>query len=180
VDSKVGLKLVVPPSGVEEGMLDLDQAFRRFAPLVASVALRITGRPHEVDDLVQDIFLDARRSVERIRRPAAIRAWLMTATVRLARRRLRRRRLWVFLGIDELPAYEALADRAASPFHRAFLAEVYRILDCLPVDDRVAWILRHVQGEELEQVARLCGCSLATSKRRIVRAQQRIDEAFCA
>jgi RNA polymerase sigma-70 factor (ECF subfamily) len=35
----------------------------------------------------------------------------------------------------------------------------------------VAWLLRHVEGERLQDVALACGCSLATAKRRIASAQ---------
>ena len=53
---------------------------------------------------------------------------------------------------------------------------VYRVLDELPVDDRLAFTLHHIEGEKLEVVARLCRCSCATAKRRIARAQQAIEE----
>jgi RNA polymerase sigma-70 factor, ECF subfamily len=168
----------VTPAAADGSVVDLDQAFRQFAPLIASTALRILGRPDQVDDLVQDVFLDARRSLTKIRNPGAIRAWLMTATIRLARHRLRRRRLRGFLHLDELADYQQLADGGASPFHRALLASVYRQLDRLPVEQRIAWILRHVEGEELEQVALMCGCALATAKRRIASAHARIEEIF--
>ena len=42
--------------------------------------------------------------------------------------------------------------------------------------NRVAWTLNYVEGETLEEVARLCGCSLATAKRRIAAAQRFIEE----
>ena len=171
------LRLVNTPVP-EPAVVNLDQAFRLFAPQIASTALRILGRPDEADDLVQDVFLAARRSVERIRHPGAIRAWLMTATIRLARHRLRVRRLRGFFHLDEEADYRQLADGGASPFHRALLASIYQVLDKLPVEQRIAWILRHVEGEELEQVALMCGCSLATVKRRIASAHARIEETF--
>src|SRR5689334_19407861 len=159
-----------------EEIVDLDQAFRRFGPAIANVALRILGRPSEAEDVVQDVFLDARRSIDRIRRPGAIRAWLMTATVRLARHRLRLRRLRRFLQLDEAPEYSLVAADAPSPFDRAFMAKVYRTLDEVSVNHRVAWTLRYIEGEELKSVAILCGCSLATAKRWIGQAHARIEE----
>jgi RNA polymerase sigma-70 factor (ECF subfamily) len=51
------------------------------------------------------------------------------------------------------------------------------VLDELPAAERLAWTLRHVEGERLEQVARQCGCSLATAKRRIAAAQDAIEQA---
>ena len=58
------------------------------------------------------------------------------------------------------------------------MARVYQILDRIAVDDRIAWALRYVEGQKLEQVAGLVDCSLATAKRRIARAQAAIEEAF--
>jgi RNA polymerase sigma-70 factor (ECF subfamily) len=54
------------------------------------------------------------------------------------------------------------------------LAEVYRILDRMPVRVRLAWSLRHVDGERLEDVAERCACSLATAKRWIATAQEQL------
>ena len=42
----------------------------------------------------------------------------------------------------------------------------------LPARERAAWLLRHVEGYELAEVARLCECSLATAKRRIAAAER--------
>jgi RNA polymerase sigma-70 factor (ECF subfamily) len=154
-----------------ETPLTLDTAFRAHAGFVASVALRVLGRPAEVDDLVQDVFLHVLPRVGDLRDPAAVRGWLAVITARLARRRLRSRRwkLWFGIGGDE--DYAALADGAASPQDRALLGELYRALDRLPVGQRLAWTLRHVEGLELVAVADACGCSLATVKRWIGAAE---------
>ena len=61
---------------------------------------------------------------------------------------------------------------------RAQLAQVYALLQALSPVDRVAWTLRHVEHCQLEEVASLCDCSLATAKRRILRAQRFLDERF--
>ena len=51
------------------------------------------------------------------------------------------------------------------------------IIDQLPTNDRMAWMLRHVEGYALQEAADACGCSLATVKRRVAAAQKRIDRA---
>ena len=152
--------------------LDLDALFKRHSKMVAAIGFRVLGRSHEVEDLVQDVFMDACRDQDKIRNPAAIQGWLAVCTIRRARRRLRTRRLKMMLGFDDAVGYEEVADPTASPARRALLSRVYQTLDGLPVEDRLAWTLRHVEGEDLETVARLCGCSLATVKRRIARAGQ--------
>jgi hypothetical protein len=54
----------------------------------------------------------------------------------------------------------------------------HRVLDGMPANQRIAWSLRHIEGEPLENVASLAGCSLATAKRRIAAAAAHIEGAF--
>jgi len=158
--------------------LDLDSLFRRYSSYVAAIAYRLLGRDDEVDDTIQEVFLAAVRGVHAVRDPAAVRAWLARVTVRAARQRLRKRRLRSFLGLDEPTTYDAVIDRSATAEQRALVARVYRVLDGLPANQRIAWSLRHIEGEALEDVALLSGCSLATAKRRIAAAAHQIEEAF--
>jgi RNA polymerase sigma-70 factor, ECF subfamily len=151
--------------------LTLDAAFRAHAGFVARIALRVLGRPSEVDDLVQDVFLCVLPRLGELREPAALRGWLAVITARLARRRLRSRRWKAWLGADGDYDYGQLADTAASPQDRALLAELYRALDRLPAQHRLAWTLRHAEGLELTAVAEACDCSLATAKRWINAAE---------
>ncbi|MBX3245668.1 MAG: sigma-70 family RNA polymerase sigma factor [Myxococcales bacterium] len=153
---------------------DREAVFRRFAPYVARIGLRLLGRHDEVDDLIQDVFLAAQAGLDGLREPEAVKGWLATVTVRKAKRRLGRRRFLRTLGLDGSTDYSEVADPAADPTTRRTLADVYAVLDRVPTEDRVAWCLRYVEGERLEEVARLCGCSLATVKRRIGAAHGRI------
>jgi RNA polymerase sigma-70 factor (ECF subfamily) len=82
------------------------------------------------------------------------------------------------LHLGDAPEYLELTDTAASPRQRALLAEVYRVLDQLPIEERFAWTLRLVEGQSLPEVAQICGCSLATVKRRVASAQRAISEAL--
>src|SRR5262245_12429014 len=153
----------------------LDEVYRRYGPYVAAVILRLTGRDADVEDLVQDVFVEAARGIERLREPEAIKGWLATIAVRTTRRTLRLRKLRGFLGLDPGADYTRVIDGAASPEDRLLLASVYGILDKVAVDDRVAFVLHHIEGEKLETVARLCNCSCATAKRRIARAQGALE-----
>lgn len=177
------LRLLSPPApqgpaeSAPAGAMDLEGLFRTYARYVASVALRVLGRDDEVDDVVQEVFLSAMRGLPGLRNADAVRGWLATIAVRHASRRLRRRRLRAFFGLDRDARYESVAP-GASPEERALLSRIYAILDELPVAERVAWTLRHVEGEPLDVVARLCSCSLATAKRRIGAAHQAIERVL--
>jgi RNA polymerase sigma-70 factor (ECF subfamily) len=155
--------------------LDLDELFRQHAGMVAAIGFRILGRSQEIEDLVQDVFMDACRDAEKIRQPEAIKGWLAICAIRRARRRLRVRRLKRALGFEQEVDYETVAAPDASPARRALLRRLYQVLDEIPVEQRLAWSLRYLEGEDLESVARLCGCSLATAKRRISAAASTIQ-----
>lgn len=160
------------------GRPSLEEAFRRHSAAVATVGFRILGSRAEAEDLVQDVFLRARRWLDRIEEPAALRGWLTVVAVREARYRLRVRRLRSVFRAEDAPSYSEVADSSASPAQRALLAEVYRVLDAVTIEGRLAWTLRYVEGMTLPEVAEHCGCSLATAKRRISSVHQTILESL--
>ncbi len=175
------LRLVASPgpagTGGESG--SIEALFREHSAYVAGLAYKLLGRNDEVDDVVQDVFIGAMRGLSSLREPGAARGWLATVTVRMVGRRLRWRKVAHFFGSTR-PAeeYERVASAEASPEQRALLARVYAVLDELPVPQRMAWTLRHVEGERLEAVAAACGCSLATAKRRIAAAQDFLEQVM--
>lgn len=164
------------PSAAELAPAGFDQLYRRFAPYVASIAIRLLGRDGEVDDLVQDVFVAVLRGLARLREPAAFKGWLAQITVRTATRRLRQRNLLRALHLPTEPVdYDALAAPSATAEQRALLAQIYGVLDRMPARTRVIWILRHVLDEPLYAVAEWSECSQSTVQRRLVEAQMIID-----
>jgi RNA polymerase sigma-70 factor (ECF subfamily) len=163
-----------PASGVAAREPSLEELYERYARYVGAVASRLLGRATEVDDVVQDVFALAVRGLRRRDNEHEIKGWLAKVTVRRCVRQLRFRRLWALVDLAAHPSYERLADPAAGPEERQLVSEVYRALDAVPAQERVAWTLRHVEGESLEEVAVLCDCSLATAKRRIASAHASI------
>jgi RNA polymerase sigma-70 factor (ECF subfamily) len=154
-------------AGDKRESLDFDALFRRYAPYVGAIGLRIMGRDADLDDLVQDVFIQAHRGLSALQDPNAVKAWLARVTVRCARRRLKRQWLRRILHLEDSPEYEELADAGATPEQRAQIASAYRLLETLPADERIVWVLRYVEGETLEDIAKLCACSLSTVQRRL-------------
>jgi RNA polymerase sigma-70 factor, ECF subfamily len=175
---RLGVVPALPASDMAPSELEFDWVFRRYSSYVAAVAHRLLGRDDEVDDTVQEVFLAAVRGLPQIRDPGAVKAWLARIAVRVARRKLRVRRMRAFLGSVDATDYHNVADATASPEERALVQRVYRVLDTLPANQRIAWTLRHIEGEQLEAVAALSGCSLATAKRWISQAAQTLEETF--
>jgi RNA polymerase sigma-70 factor (ECF subfamily) len=139
----------------------------------------LLSRKEEVEDVVQEVFVIAAENLDNLTEEPKIRGWLKTVTVRRVGRRLRWERVRARFGV--VPASnerleDLVASPQASPEDRAALRELYAALNHLPVDLRIAWTLRHLHEESLEAVAELTGCSLATAKRRISAAHQRIQK----
>lgn len=155
---------------------DVDALYRRYAAYVAGVAVRLLGRDGEVDDLVQDVFVQALRGISQLREPAAIKGWLAKVTVRLAVQRLRRRRLMTALQLEAAASYELLARPDTTPEQKVLLARVYSVLDRMPARTRVIWTLRHVLGESLHSICELTSCSQSTVQRRLRDAEAQLAE----
>lgn len=172
------LRLVRPEeSEADLRKLDPDAVFRACARYVAVIAHRIVGDPDEADDVLQDVFVEFQKSRHRVRDPGAVRAWLATATVRIARRRLWRRRFIRVVRFEDAD-YQQAASPAASPEQRAEIAAIYRFLDTVPPAKRIAWVLRRIHGATLDEAASMCDVSLATVKRWISAVDARLKEEY--
>jgi|HubBroStandDraft_1064217.scaffolds.fasta_scaffold02502_13 RNA polymerase sigma-70 factor, ECF subfamily len=152
----------------------IEQIYSEYARYVAAMASRVLGRVAEVDDVVQEVFAAAVHGLRRRDDDREVKAWLAKVTVRRCIRHLRLRRLWSLVDRGQANTYDDLAEPSAGPAERLLVAEVYGALDRIPTRERVPWTLRHVEGESLERISVLCGRSLATIKRRIAQAHQKL------
>jgi RNA polymerase sigma-70 factor (ECF subfamily) len=75
------------------------------------------------------------------------------------------------LSLSSVPESELPADPCDSPERGAEILRLYRVLDRMPAAERVVWVLRHVEGETLEDLVELCRCSKSTVQRRLRAAE---------
>jgi RNA polymerase sigma-70 factor (ECF subfamily) len=154
-----------------------ERLYLRHVDYVMGMSVRLLRSIDAGEDVVQDAFVIAFEQLATLRNAAAFRGWLASIAVSQARRRLSRWRLTRLLGLDtsldEAPL-DSLAREDTSAEVRSELAALDRALQALPVNHRIAWMLRYVEDEPLEAVAESCGCSLATVKRWIAAADERV------
>ena len=151
--------------------------FERFAPGLAGMLERLLGSLADAEDALQDTFVVALGEIDQLREPAAVGAWLTRIAVHQAQRRFRRRRLLRLVGLDRAirdASLDELVAPTTPPDVRDTLRQLSEHLNALPDALRLPWMLRHVEGESLPEVARACGCSLATAKRRIAAADHKL------
>ena len=147
--------------------------YRKHVSVLLRLAARLLGNTHEAEDVVQEAFLEAFDTLSSLREPDRVRAWLIKITVHRVHRRFRRRRL-ARLFRRESACANVRALQVSSdlcPEQRAELHRLDDVLRSLPDAQRICWMLRCVEGHSLQEVAEASGCSLATAKRRIAKAQ---------
>jgi RNA polymerase sigma-70 factor, ECF subfamily len=142
----------------------------RYSGSVRAVLRRTLGPRAEVEDALQEVFIRFFRALAGLREPSALGSFLIGIAVRVARGVLRTRRIksWFRLTDDgEIPEQVELdpaAERA-----RLAVARLYVILDTLDDESRLLFVLRHVEGLEIAEVAACLEMSGATVKRRLAR-----------
>ncbi len=150
--------------------------FRRHVRMVSGLVYRLRPTHADLDDLVQDTFIAAFQSLSRLENPQAFASFLGSIAVRTTHKRLRRHRIAMRLGLvrrDEVDWDAALATDCP-PDVAAELRQIYGALETFPPKERIALVLRRVEGLSLEEVAAATGESLATVKRRIAAAEERL------
>ena len=151
-------------------------AFRLYGRYVAAVAYRVLRQRDDVEDVVQEVFLDAIRGLDRLRDRHSVRAWLTVVTLRLARKKLRSRGVESSCSLEHEEC-ERVPASGLDPEQYLRLTWVAGILESLPSDVRSPWILHCMEGLGLPEVARACACSVTTAKRRIAFVRARIARA---
>jgi len=147
--------------------------YDRFARDIHRMVHRLLAVDTEHDDIVQEIFIKAWQLIAKgkIRNPEGLSAWMRSVATHTVykeiRRRYVRRRFFRF----QEPPPDAKAP-LASEDERELLRIAYRIAEELAPSEQLAFALRHFDQRRLVEVAEMSGCSLATDKRRIARAEQ--------
>jgi RNA polymerase sigma-70 factor, ECF subfamily len=152
--------------------------FRRHVRRVVGLAHRLlSGSGEDTDDLVQDAFVQALNKLGELREPEAFGGWLGQIVVRMASKRLRRRRLLTRLGLlrTEEVDLDAFSVPGLPQDKVMELREMYQDLLGFPAEERIALTLRRIEGMETEDIANSMGLSASTVKRRLKRAEGRIE-----
>lgn len=153
------------------------ELFDRYVDMVERLLLRVLGPDTELEDLVQETFLQALTSVDSFRgNEASLGAWLRSVAVRTALKRLRWRSVRRRFGLRMQDQGALDLPETLEPEVYSGLVRLHEALEKLSAADRVAFVLRFFEGMELTEVAAACNVSLATIKRRLRRGRDRMHE----
>jgi RNA polymerase sigma-70 factor, ECF subfamily len=149
-------------------------AWVRFSPLVRRMLRRSLGPKHEVEDVVQNVFLCLFQRVHTLRDPLALKAFVIAITVRMIRYEVRRARVRRLVGLSRTAELPDLRVVNADSGSRHALIHFYRILDRLNARDRTAFVLRFIEGMDAAEVAAAMAVSVPTARRCFTRAWERV------
>lgn len=143
----------------------LAAAIRRAQPDVWRLAAHLVGRD-DADDVTQDVFLRAYRSLPGFRADASGRTWLLAITQRacadFVRRARRRRRLQDRLVAHRDHAVSAEADGEVGLDH---------LVAGLAPERKLAFVLTQVIGCSYAEAAEVCDTAVGTIRSRVARAR---------
>jgi RNA polymerase sigma-70 factor (ECF subfamily) len=153
-----------------------EQLFRTYGQPILSYVNRLIGDSLMAEDLTQQVFVKAYRSLPGLPADANQRAWLYRIATNACYDHLRRRRL-----LQWLPLLERDRPRNTVSDQESVTGErdaVQRALTKLRPTDRAVLILYSVQGYSTVDISEMLDISQGAVKTRLFRARERFREAY--
>lgn len=157
---------------------------RRYRPRIFALALHLTGSAHDADDIAQEVFLSAFRSLHAFQGRSEFFTWLYRMTVNKALSAFRSRKRRHESELDEDPRVELAVgvDAPGNPARAAELRQTYArlvaALDALPSQMRATVVLVALQGLSYGEAAVVQGVPEGTIAWRIHEARRRLASAL--
>jgi RNA polymerase sigma-70 factor, ECF subfamily len=152
------------------------EVFRAHRADVARLVQRMTGRPADLEDIVQEVFLQVYRSIKDFRGQSRFSTWLYRVTVNvvLMQRRAARSRPVTHEAPDDAfgPDLRELPDDQVARARR--IAAFYRLLDRLSDKKRAVFVLHELEGLSPSEIAKVVGAPVLTVRTRLFYARREL------
>ena len=178
-------------AAAEEARKGNQHAFRvlveRHSRPVFRLAFRMTGNEQDAEDVVQESFLRAYRQIERFDGRAAFGTWLYRIAANCSLDLLRARKIREDRRVspteeESLGWLENVATQAPSPERLSQSGQIASLLRPalaqLSDMERTAFILRHYEGCDIEQISQVLGVKANAAKHTVFRAVQKLRRAL--
>jgi RNA polymerase sigma-70 factor (ECF subfamily) len=157
-----------------------EELVRDHGARVYRLAYRLTGNPHDAEDLTQDVFVRVFRSLHRFQ-PGTFEGWLHRITTNLFLDGARRRQKIRFDGLGEGSA-ERLPSAWPNPSEQLADADldhdVAAALSALPPEFRAAVVLCDIEGLSYEEISEVLDIKIGTVRSRIHRGRAQLRTAL--
>ena len=151
------------------------QVYEKYRRRIFALVLRIAGA-EEAEELAQEVFLKAFRSIDKFRGESQLGTWLYRLAVNAALSHIARsrgRRTAPESLLESVPAPTVPALRDGDPRLRARLEAA---MTQLPAGYRAVLVLHDIEGLQHEEIAEVLGCRVGTSKSQLHKARARMRE----
>jgi RNA polymerase sigma-70 factor (ECF subfamily) len=173
----------VSPGEVSDS-ISFRELVEEHGPMVFRLAYRMTGNEEDAEDVVQESFLNAYRSLRRFDARSSFGTWIYRIAVNCAIDLIRRRRHPVMTAtsrraeVDERDVVESLPSSDPLPDRVAFSGQVERsvasALLLLSPLERAAFVLRHLEGMPIERIATVLQSRPNAVKQTVFRAVRKL------
>jgi RNA polymerase sigma-70 factor (ECF subfamily) len=158
-----------------------EELVRRHADRLYAVVIRFVADTEEAQEVTQEAFLRAWRSIGNFEGRSQFFTWLYRIGINEAKRRAARRPSVAVASLDDEPIPEA-PDWSEAPETRLGQADLRRVLEDaireLPLDYRAPIILRDVEGLSTREAAEVMELGEAAFKTRLHRARLAVRRAL--
>lgn len=159
-----------------------EELFRLYRRLVYGLCLRMTQDVAEAEDVTQEVFVLLFRKIGGFRGEANFTTWLHRLTVNqvLMRFRKNKSRREDALEDEESQPHESVRPNSPKATQLIDRITLESAIAQLPPGYRAAFILHDVEGYEHEEVARILGCAVGTSKSQLHKARTKLRKILNA
>src|ERR1044072_5028162 len=157
-------------------MAAFEELYARHSRRVYSLCLRMTANTAEAEDLAQEVFIQLYRKAGSFRGASAFTTWLSRLAVTQLLMHFRRRGVRVEQVTEDGESPQQVVVGTENPGQMPVVDRIAldKAVSQLPPGDRAVFVLHDVEGDEHEEVARLLGCSVGTSKSQLHKARMKL------
>jgi RNA polymerase sigma-70 factor, ECF subfamily len=159
-----------------------NELFKRYHKEVARIAARSLGPDADLEDVVQEAFIQIFRSIDSFRGSAKFSTWLYRLVTNVTRMHLRKRRVRPLIADGIAPEQAMRPDGSGSPEHaaeRSFrVRRLYQHLDRLSEKKRTVLVLHDFEGLLPVEIAQIVEAPVLTVRTRLFYARRELYAAL--
>jgi RNA polymerase sigma-70 factor, ECF subfamily len=163
-------------ASAEGDMQAFEEIYQRHNRRVYSLCLRMTQNVSEAEDLAQEVFIQLFRKIGSFRGESAFTTWLHRMTVNQVLMHFRKRSVKLEQTTEEGETPVQIVRGTENPNKMPVVDRIAldKAIAQLPPGYRTVFVLHDVEGHEHEEVARILGCSVGTSKSQLHKARMKL------
>jgi RNA polymerase sigma-70 factor (ECF subfamily) len=157
-------------------MIAFEEIYNRHHRRVYSICLRMLQNATEAEDLTQDVFIQLHRKIGSFRGDSAFTTWLHRMTVNQVLMHFRKRNVKFEKTTEEGETPIQIVGGTENPMNMPVVDKIAieHAIEQLPSGYRNVFVLHDVEGYEHEEVAKILGCSVGTSKSQLHKARLKL------